>query len=220
MFARFRRWFSASGLAFAILALGATLLTADSPRRAATDADLLAYYGNSGERDRELVALILIGLAVLAFLWFLGGLRAELGRAEGEPARLTTIVTASGAVFIALAAAAHAAGAAPAVTADYFDAFTLEADSARLFLATSYLLFVLSLFAAAAMTLAASVVAFSTRAWPRWLAASGFVATLGGLLGLVVWPSLAVLAWIVLVSTYLLVPEPDEDRASGAVPIG
>ena len=78
-----------------------------------------------------------------------------------------------------------------------------------MFLAASYALFVLALFAAAAMTLAASILALYSAALPRWLAVAGIIATVGGLLSFWVLPSVLVLAWIVLVSVYLLLPARD-----------
>ena len=76
-----------------------------------------------------------------------------------------------------------------------------------MFLVAGYALFVLALVAAAAMTLAASILALYSGALPRWLAYLGFAATAAGLLSFFVWPSLLVLAWIALASVYLLWPE-------------
>lgn len=69
-----------------------------------------------------------------------------------------------------------------------------------------YGFFVMSLFAAAAMTLAASVLALSSRVFPTWLAVVGLIATICGLLGAFVITSLGVLAWILLVSVFMLWP--------------
>jgi hypothetical protein len=136
--------------------------------------------------------------------------RREPVRAEGEPARLTTTVAASGGVFVALAAAAHVAGTAVAFAADDIDAYRVDPNTARLFMALSFWFFVMSLFAAAAMALAASVLALRTGALPRWLAYAGLVGAAGGLLSIFAWPSLLVLAWIVAVSAWLLAPRAAE----------
>lgn len=211
MFLRFARWVPANGILFAVLVVIASLIR-DQPGRDASNSEVLAYYADSGNREKELIAAFLIGLAVLCFLSFLGSLRGALARAEGEPARLSTAAVASGATFIALAAAAHVAGSAVAHTTEIFDEFRVDADLARLFIGLDYGFFVMSLFAAAAMTLAASVLALHTRVFPRWLAGLGLAATLAGVLGFMIWPSLVVLAWIVAVSAYLLVPPAPADR--------
>jgi hypothetical protein len=211
MFLRFARWVPADGILFAILVVIASLIR-DQPGRDAPNSEVLAYYADSGNRAKELLAAFLIGLAVLCFLSFLGSLRGALARSEGEPARLSTVVAASGATFIALAAAAHVAGSSVAHAAEIFDDFQVDADLARLFMALDYGFFVMSLFAAAAMALSASVLALHTGVFPRWLAGLGLAAALAGVLGFLLFPSLVVLAWIVAVSAYLLVRAAPADR--------
>jgi hypothetical protein len=210
MFLRLARLVPANGIVFAALVVVATLLTHDAPDASAPDATVVAYFADDGNRNAEIVSFLLIGLAVVAFLSFLGSLRGALARAEGEPARLTTTVAASGGVFVALAAAAHVAGTAVAFAADDIDAYRVDPNTARLFMALSFWFFVMSLFAAAAMALAASVLALRTGALPRWLAYAGLVGAAGGLLSIFAWPSLLVLAWIVAVSAWLLAPRAAE----------
>jgi hypothetical protein len=193
----------ANGLLFSALVVLASLLTTDTPDRNATDAEIAAYY-SGGDRDGEILSFFLIGLSVFCFLSFLGSLRGMLARAEGEPARLTTAATASGIAFIALAAAAHVVGTSVAFAAEFYEGFEVDPDTARLTLALSYEFFVMSLFAAAAMTAAAAVLALWLRALPPWLGWFGLLATLAGLLGFLVLPSLVVLAWIAAASGWLL----------------
>lgn len=145
-------------------------------------------------------------MAVFCFLSFLGSLRGALARAEGEPARLTTAATAGAVAFIALAATAHVVGTSVALAAEFYEGFRVDPDSARLMLSLSYGFFVMSLFAAAAMTSAAAVIALWLGGVPRWLGWFGMVATAAGLLGFLVLPSLVVLAWIVAASVWLLRP--------------
>jgi hypothetical protein len=196
------RFVPANGLLFSALVVLASLLTTDTPDRNATDAEIAAYY--AGGDDGEILSFFLIGVSVFCFLSFLGSLRGVLARAEGEPARLTTAATASGIAFIALAAAAHVVGTSVAFAAEFYDGFQVDPDTARLTLALSYEFFVMSLFAAAAMTAAAAVLALWLRALPPWLGWFGVLATLAGLLGFLVLPSLVVLAWIAAASAWLL----------------
>lgn len=211
MFLRFSRLVPANGILFAVLVIVASLIK-DQPGRDATNSDLVAYYSDSGNRETELIAAFLIGLAVLCFLSFLGSLRGALARSEGEPARLSTVVAAAGVTFIALAAAAHVAGSTVAHAAQIFDDFQVDPDLARVFIALDYGFFVMSLFAAAAMALSASVLALHTGVFPRWLAGLGLAAALAGVLGFLIFPSLVVLAWIVAVSAYLLTKAAPADR--------
>jgi hypothetical protein len=203
VFARVARYVPGNGILFAALVVIAELLK-DEPGEKATDAQVLAYYADSGNRDTEFLAFVLIGLSGFCFLSFLGSLRGALARAEGEPARITTAAVASGVAFIALALAAHAVGSAVAGAADFFDAFEVDANTARVLSSLSFGLFAMSLFPAAAMTAAVSVIALWLGGVPRWLGWFGIIATISGLVGFLVWPSLIVLAWIVVASVWLL----------------
>jgi Domain of unknown function (DUF4386) len=217
---RIARLDPAGGILFAVLVLVAELLTRDVPGSDASDAQVVAYFADDGNRNKAILSFFLVAVAVLAFLSFLGSLRGALARSEGEPARLTTTATTAGGVFIALAAAAHVAGTAVAFAADDIDAFRVDANTARLFWALSFWFFVMSLFAAAAMTLAAALLALQTAALPRWLAYGGLVATAGGVLGILAWPSVLVLAWIVAVAAWLLARGYAASPPRGSLPPG
>jgi hypothetical protein len=221
MFLRVARWVPANGVAFVLLVVIASLVK-DAPDRDASEAELVSYYQESGNRSEEIVAFFLVGLALFCFLSFLGALRGFLARAEGEPARLTTAAVGSGVAFIALAVAAHVAADSVSWAAEIYDDFEVDPNTARLAQSLWYGFFVMSLFAAAAMTLAASVLALHSHVFPTWLAVVGFLATICGLLGAFVITSLGVLAWILLVSLFMLREEvaPRTRQATSTSPPG
>jgi hypothetical protein len=215
MFLRIARWVPSSGIAFAALVIVATILESGVPGKHASDSSWTAYYADSGNRHKEEIAFFLIGLAGLCFLQFLGSLRGALARSEGEPARITTAAIGSGVAFIAIAIAAHAAGSAVSGAVSYYgDDFTVDPDTARLLSGLSYGFYVMSLFAAAAMALAVTTLAFVTRVFPLWLAWAGVVATVAGILGFMGFTGVVVLAWIALVSIVLLLPQPTTPEAT------
>jgi hypothetical protein len=203
VFLRIAQLVPASGIAFVVLVVAASLIK-DAPGKGASDAEILAYYQDDGNRGMELAAFFLVGLAALCFLSWLGSLRGFLARAEGEPARLTTATIAAGAAFITLAVFAHVAATAISWTAEAYDRYEIDPDAARILGSVWYGSFVMSMFAAAAMLLAASVLALNSRVFPTWLAALGFLAALAGLLGFLVWPSLVILVWILAASVWML----------------
>ena len=212
MFVRVARWIPANGILFVVLVVVASLLT-DRPDDDATDAQVLAYYTDHGNRVTEIVAFLLIGLAAFCFLSFLGSLRGALARAEGEPARLSTVVATAGATFITLAVAGHAAGTAVAQAEETFDNFSVNANTARMLQTLHYELFFVALFAAAAMALAFAVLAFYTRAFPAWLAGVAVLAGVAGIVSYFIpWASVIVLAWFLLVSLQMLWPERGSPR--------
>jgi uncharacterized membrane protein len=63
------------------------------------------------------------------------------------------------------------------------------------------------MFAAAAMTLAVTTLVFHTGVFPRWVGWFGVLATIAGLLGFMVFPTLLILVFILILSIYLLRPE-------------
>ena len=208
MFVRIARLVPATGIVFAALVLVAFVLESGSPRMHASNATWVAYYADAGNRHKEEIAFVLIGLAGLCFLQFLGSLRGALARAEGPPARITTAAIGSGVAFIAIAMTAHVVDTALSWTATvYGPDFTVDPNTARLLASLGYGLFAMSMFAAAAMVLATTTVSFSTGAFPTWLSWFGVLATIGGLLALLGYSAVLVLAWIVLVSVHVLLPE-------------
>jgi len=210
MFPLIARWVPGLGVVFAVLVIVATLLESGVPGNDASDAAWAQYYADGGNRDKEHVAFFLIGLAGLCFLQFLGSVRGALARAEGEPARITTAAVASGAAFIAIAVSAHAVGTAVSFTVGiYGDAFTVDPRTARLLAGLAGALYVMSLFAAAGMALATATIALWLRAFPAWLGWLSVVAAIAGVLGIVTGLfGLVVLAWIVVLSAYLVWPRP------------
>jgi hypothetical protein len=208
MFLRVTRWIPASGIAFVLLVVVAALLTRDSPGGDTSEAEIASYYADPDNLDAERVSFFLVGLAAFCFLLFLGSLRGALARAEGDPARLTTATIAAASVFITLAVTAHVLGTGLSLGEGiYGESFAVDPNVARLMLALSYGFFVMSLFAAGAMVLAASILALHSRVFPNWLAVFGFPAALAGLISALVWPSLLVLAWILAVSVVLLLQQ-------------
>ena len=219
MFLRIARIAPASGIIFALLVIVASILTDGTPDLDASDSSWTSYYADAGNRHQEQVSFFLVGLAGLFFLQFLGTVRGALKRSEGEPARITSAAIASGTAFIALAISAHAVGTAVTWTVSaYGDDYTVDPDTARILASLAYVTFVMSLFAAAGMALAVATAAFQFKALPAWLAWLSALAALAGVLGILFIPSLVVLAWIVVLSAYLLVHATRAAPASASTP--
>jgi hypothetical protein len=209
MFPLIARWVPGLGVVFALLVVVAAWLQWDTPGVDASNSDWTAYYADSANRRRDEIAFLLIGLAGLCFLQFLGSLRGALARAEGEPARITTAAIASGAAFIAIAIAAHAVGTAMSWSVGWYgDELTVDADTARVLAGLSQALYVMSLFAAAGMAVATATIALWMRALPAWLGWLSALAAIAGILGILGLPGLVVLVWIAVLSAYLVWPRP------------
>jgi hypothetical protein len=208
MFAKIARWVPGTGLAFALLVLVAAALTGGMPDKGASDTAWVSYYADAGNRHSEELSFFLVGLAGLCFLQFLGSLRGVLLRAEGEPGRITNAAQASGVAFITLAVAAHVFGTAQSWSVQHFGlTYHVDPQTARVLASIAFLLYVMSLFAAAGMALAVTTIALQFRVFPAWLTWLGALAILGGLLGALFLPSAVVLLWIAALSVWMLLPE-------------
>ena len=89
----------------------------------------------------------------------------------------------------------------------YGSSLTVDANTARLLSSMSYLLYVMSMFAAAAMALATATIALQFRALPRWLAWLSVLAAIAGVLGFFSFPGIVVLLWFILLSAWMLAPQ-------------
>lgn len=195
-----QRWSPLSGVAFVVLfvaALGASDGPGDTPR------EVTAYYAESGNRSREFLAFFLVVGAALAFLWFLGALRAVLVRAETEPSRWTALgfgagVTSAALLLVAAAVAVAAAGAAGD------DRFRLDPDTWNVASNASYALLVCSVMTAGLLVLATSIVGLRTQVLPRWTALAGFLVAPVLLFAVFFFPLFVWLGWMLAVSVVLL----------------
>jgi len=208
MFLKVARWVPGTGIVFVVLVVVASFLTNDMPGEDASDTAWVSYYADAGNRHGEEVAFFLIAIAGLCFLQFLGSLRGVLARAEGEPARITTAAIASGAAFVTLAVAAHVVGSAQAWAVTHFGLLDYHVDpqTARLLASLAFMLFVMSLFAAAGMALAVATIAFQWQVFPTWLTWLSALAMIAGLVGYFAYPSVVVLLWILALSVWMLSP--------------
>src|SRR4029077_18684187 len=114
-----QRWAALAGAAYVGLFLIGVILTySGAVDTSAAPAKVIAYYSDSGHRDRVNFGWLIAGLGVFLFLWFLGalrqavrGLRAHRGvprRLEADAGFLTGLTTIGGVVYATLTLAALA----------------------------------------------------------------------------------------------------------------
>lgn len=88
------------GVVFAVLfVLGFLLIIGDAPALDDPAEEVVAYYDD--ERGKLLTVIVLFGLSIVAFLWFLGSLVDTL-RVEADESRLAATVLAAGVVTTSL----------------------------------------------------------------------------------------------------------------------
>jgi len=175
--------------------------------RGASDAKLVAWWADSGNQTTAIVSMYLFIVAGLCFLLFLAKLRSRLLAAEGGTGELTSLVVASGAVFVAmlLVAAASRGVIGFAVKSPGGNESLPGADTLRYLPQTGYAaLGIGGLLAAAVAMVATSWLIVRTAVFGRWLAWFGsatalvIVVAAAALVGMVAIP--AMLIWVLATS--------------------
>ncbi|GHB82682.1 hypothetical protein GCM10010347_62000 [Streptomyces cirratus] len=181
-----------AGIVFAVL-LGAAIVLARLGLPEGAGSSTVAL--DAGQRGELSTAVELVPFAGIAFLWFMGAVRAHTGEAEDR--FVATVFLGSGLVFVAsLFGAAAAAGTVLSAhqPQDFGRHFAYE-------LLTTY-----GMRMAAVFVFATSTIGRKLGVFPRALSLAGIVA---GLVLLVVgssvpWSELVFPAWALLISLYIL----------------
>jgi hypothetical protein len=170
------------------------------------------------------IALALVSLAGVAFLWFMGVVRDRLGAFEDQ--FFATVVQGSGLLFLAMTFAAFAFGAG------MFAALRIEGEHitspdayvvGRAVMSQMFNMYALKM--ASVFMISLSTLWLRTGVMPRWLSYISYAVALLMLfsLSLSVWMVLWFPTWVLAVSTYFLimsyrqVPAGDEDGAPPVV---
>src|SRR3954452_22936424 len=85
-----QRWAALAGVAYVVLFVVGTVVTyAGAVDTSSAPAKVIAYYSDSGHRDRVNFGWVIAGLGVFFFLWFLSALRQAVRRLEADDGFLT-----------------------------------------------------------------------------------------------------------------------------------
>jgi hypothetical protein len=195
------RWASLGGILYVVLfVIGTILLFSGSPNGDASPAKVIAYYSDSGHRDRIQIGWLVSGLGVFFFLWFLSSLRRMVRRHEGDDGFLTALTTIGGVVYGSLALAALGLNAGIRTMSD--DTYHHQVFPGLIHAANdgSYVLHATGGAGASAMIIAASLAAMRAgvvRSWVGWL---GVAAGILALASIFFFPQAAIGIWILVVS--------------------
>ena len=142
-----------------------------------SDQKLVAWWSDSGHQTATVVSMYLFVLAGLCFLVFLMKLRSRLLTAEGGTGELTSLVVASGAVFVALLFVAAASRGLIGFAIKANNESLPGADTLRYLPQTGYAALGAGGMLAAAVAMATtSLLIVRTAVFSRWLAWVGAVA--------------------------------------------
>jgi hypothetical protein len=197
------RWAALSGAVYVVLfVIGTIVLFSGSPAGDDPPKKVIAWYADSGHRDRVNFGWILIGLSIFFLLWFVAALRraVSFGDADGI---FTAIVGIGGGVYAALALASVGLNQGLRTMSD--DTFQHRVYPELIHAANDagWVIHASGAVGLGAMIIAASLAFMSRGAWPTW---AGWVGVAVGILSLAAvafFPQFLFLAWILVVSVVM-----------------
>jgi hypothetical protein len=195
------RWAALGGILYVVLFIIGTILLFDGePDGDASPAKVIAYYSDSGHRDKIAIGWIVAGLGIFFFLWFLSSLRRTVRRQEGEDGFLTALTTIGGVVYATLAFAAIAVNVGIRTMSDdtyhhtVYPGLIHAADDA------GYILHATGGAGASAMIIAATIAAMRAEAVPVLVGSLGVLAGVLALASIAFFPQAAIAIWILVAS--------------------
>ena len=207
-FWRTRRSAALAGIVFAVLLLAALTMA----RLALAEGSFQTLQTDAQKRALIRLSIGLVPFAGIAFLWFIGVVREQLG--EVEDRLFSTVFMGSGLLFLAmLFGATVTSGSLLQMLAGQglnADVFAYGRDISQGYLS------VYAMRMAAVFTISVSTAALRTAALPRWVSYLGYLIALVLLVaaGEHRWTQLAFPSWVLLVSLVILfVRPPNRTRA-------
>ncbi|WP_217702543.1 hypothetical protein [Nocardioides guangzhouensis] len=193
---------------FALLLMAAISMM----RVAFSEESLESLRADEGKRTLIRLSLHLVPFSGIAFLWFIGVVRDQLG--EVEDRLFSTVFLGSGLLFLAMLfdAAVTAHSLLGMLAASQTSPDLLESTR----LTSQTLMTVYAMRMAAVFTISVSTVGLRTSAVPRWVAFLGYLVALVLLVaaGRQQWTQLLFPLWVLLLSVVILVWRPTESRAA------
>jgi hypothetical protein len=201
-FWRTRRAAAVAGIVFGVLLITAMVMA----RIALEQGSLEALQSDAGRRRLIRFSLNLVPFAGIAFLWFIGVIREQIGVVEDR--LFSTVFLGSGLLFLAMMFSGTVtstsllemlAGRTPNI-----DIWAYGRSS------TQVLISVYAMRMAAVFTLSVSTLGLRTSAMPRWVSFLGYAVALVLLVaaGEHKWTQLVFPAWVLLLSVVILVTRP------------
>jgi hypothetical protein len=176
-----------------------------APAVDATDAEIVAFYSDGGAGRDALVLLQVIVVATIAFLWFVGVVRARVG--DREPRLFGTVFLGGSILLAAMIILGSSALAAPSIVTE-LGGQVVDPGAASMF--RSFAAIALSVFAprfTALVILSTASLGRATRALPAWLIVLSYVLGVVELVNVtIIEPTIYIFPlWLALVSVVLLV---------------
>jgi hypothetical protein len=197
-----------AGIAFGILYILSTFVVTFRPPDDLGPGGFADWFRNTAATNLTIVALYLIPLAGIAFLWFLAVIRHRIG--EREDRFFATVFLGSGLLFVAMLWTAGATMGSLVAMDRVGATATPDIATFNVFRSLAHTFFyVYATRAAAVFIIVTSTIALGTGAFPRWLVVFGYVCaaiqfvTVGDIeFAVLLFP-----AWVIILSVSILAGE-------------
>jgi hypothetical protein len=197
------RWAALGGLLYVVLfVVGTIVMFSGAAGGDDPPAKVIAWYSDSGHRDRVNIGWIVAGLGVFFLLWFIAALRRSVSAADGE-GLLAAVTTIGGTVYAALAFVSLGLNAAVRTMSDdtyqhrVYPELIHAADDA------GYVIHATGTAGLGAMIIAASLAFRWSGAWPKWGSWLGVFAGVCAIAAIFFFTQFVFLLWILIVSLVL-----------------
>jgi hypothetical protein len=197
------RWAALGGVAYVVLFIAGILIKdSGAPDFDAPPAEVVSFYGDSGNRDQIALGWGLVLLGVFGFLWFLAAVREFMRRIDAE-GLLINLATIGGAVYAALTLTGIGLEAGVETMSD--DTFRDQVFPELIHAArdAGYVLHATGGVGAAALIIAVSLAAARAGLVPGW---AGWLGILVGILALgsiFFFPMALIAVWLLITSVLL-----------------
>ena len=162
-----------AGVIYAVLTIVALVIFRRFPDPSLASTDIAAWYNDTANHTSLIVALNLVSMASVAFLWFVAVIRRRMG--DREDRFFSTVFLGSALLYLVTFIAGAVAMAAPAVGSAAMDIGVVDRATATLTVGTtSAMLLIIGPRLQAVFMLTTSTLILRTRVMPNWLAYLGY----------------------------------------------
>jgi hypothetical protein len=206
------RWASLGGALYVVLfVVGVSVMFSGVPDSSSAPAKVIQWFSDGGNRDRENIGWVLVGLAVFFLLWFIAALRRAVAELDSEGI-LTTLVTIGGGVYAALALVAVSLEVGVRTMSDDTYQHRVYPELIHAVDDAGWMIHAAGAAGMGLMIIAASI-AFMRGIWPGWAGWLGVIVGVLSLASIVFFPQFLFLAWVLVVSVLMFLRP---DRYTGA----
>lgn len=190
-----------AGVVYAVFTMGALILLRRLPDLTLSDDAMATWFNDTANHSTLVIALNLVSIASVAFLWFVAVIRRRIG--EKEDRFFATVFLGASILYLVTYIAGAVALAAPAVAASVFEGAAVDQATVSLTIGTANaMLLIIGPRMQALILLTTSTLVLRTGFMPRWLAYVGYATGVVLFLFPIVFQPLGIVfpLWVLVVS--------------------